>query len=201
MGLPSPSQYSYCGRGHNSPSSTPFHQMWDQQAGRCPSPPIDPSLWKSAVHDQFDTTIDELKASLSSFPHPTAHDIWHDFLSWPSDFHRSRSFSRTDSIPQLCVCFLTLTHAATTSMQEEEERTSTLAQATANLSAAVIRLTDLELCMYKIGDSAQPDSLIPDYTAAQDAVEALCAVVDDLEGPPPKSVVSDTDMDIVIVAK
>jgi hypothetical protein len=174
--------------------------MRDQQAGRHPSPPIDPSLWKSTVHDQFDATIDELKASLSSFPCPTAHDIWHDFLSWLSDFCRSGSFSRIDSIPQLRMRFQTLTQAAATSMQEEEERASALAQATTNLSAAVTCLTDLELCMYEISDGACPNGLVPDYTAAQDAVEALCTVVDNLEGPPPESIIGDTDMDIAIPA-
>jgi hypothetical protein len=199
MGLPSPLCYGSCGRGHDPPS-TPFRRMRDQQAGRRPSPPIDPSLWKSVVHDQFDAVIDKLKASLSGFPCPTAHDIWHDFLSWLSDFRRSGSFSRIDSIPQLRKRFQTLSQAATTSMQEEEEHASALAQATTNLSATVTCLTNLELRMYEISDGACPVGLVPDYTAAQDAVEALRTVVDDLEGPPPESVISDTDMDIAVPA-
>jgi hypothetical protein len=173
--------------------------MRDQQAGRHPSPPIDPSLWKSAVCNQFDAVIDELKASLSSFPRPTAHDIWHDFLSWLSDFRRSGSFSRTNSIPQLRERFQVLSQAALTSMQEEEERASTLAQASSNLSAAISCLTNLELRMYEIGDGVCPDHLVPDYTAAQDAVDAMRVVVDDLEGPP-ESIAGDADMDIAVPA-
>jgi hypothetical protein len=84
-------------------------------------------------------------------------------------------------------------------MQEEEERASALAQATTNLSATVTHLTDLELRMYEIGNGACPVDLVPDYTAAQDAVEALRAVVDNLEGPP-ESVIGDTDMDIAVPA-
>ena len=160
------------------------------------SPPSDPIVFQSATRDPFDELIEKLRSSLSAVPRSTANDIWHDFLSWLGNLQESRDFHQIHSIPHIQSKFKERLDAAVNSLREDEERAAALDRATADLAAAVRRLTALEALVKDCGSNPVPDTLAADYDAAQTAVHHLSSLVDSLDeadGAPPGSIADADD--------